>query len=165
MVAYAKRAPAGSPGDVSRNAFRNIPPRDLSTTNPPTYYGAPVKMVANQAEAIEAGDTAADFYGVIVRQAYGVDGAPLVIDPGFGAGTPDPEVEAAIMTDGYILVTCNVGTPVIGAPVYMRVVAAPPLEVGDFEATPDGANNVLLPGVTFSVAGTDSSNVTEIFIK
>jgi hypothetical protein len=165
MVAYAKRAPAGSPGDISRNVIANIPPRDLSTTNPPTYYGAPVKMVANVAEAIEAGDTAANFYGVIVRQAYGVDGPPLVINPGFGAGTPDPAVEASIMTAGYILVTCNVGTPEIDAPVYMRVVAAPPLEIGDFEATPDGINNVLLSNVTFSVAGTDPSNVTEIFIK
>ena len=161
MTAILDRAPAGFPGDVTRPGEAGIAPIFLTATNPPTEYGVPVKIVANQAAKIAAGDTAASFYGVLTRIAPSESGG---LSQAFGDGVPSTSHFQGIIVKGYVAVKCAQGTPIRGGAVYMRVTAATGKNVGDFEAVADGANSVLLPGVIWATSYTDANNIAEIRI-
>ena len=155
MTSFLFRAGTGTAGDISKQVNLNVETGFLNPNFVPAAYGLPVKIFNGKFEAIQTGDTDADFYGILTRQAPGIGGA---LDNSFGDGTPNPATAQGIMVEGYGLV-------VRGNNVYMRVVAAPGLEVGDLEADEDVGNNVLLNNVVFSVDGKDANNITEIRIK
>lgn len=162
MTAYLLRAPAGNAGQVNRELNSTIESAIFATTNPPTVIGGPVKMVAGELQAIEAGDTASDFFGVLTRSTPTISG-----DTGqaLGGYVPNPDTVSGVLVDGYILVVCAQGTPVRNGQVYMRIAVDTGKEIGDFETTLIGGETVLLPDVTFSLNGKDASNVTEIRIQ
>jgi len=162
MTSFLFRAGTGTAGDISKQVNLNVETGFLNPNFVPAAFGLPVKIVNGKFEAIQTGDTDTDFYGILTRQAPGIGGA---LDNSFGDGTPNPATAQGIMVEGYALVVCGEGTPVRGNNVYMRVVAAPGLEVGDLEADEDVGNNVLLNNVVFSVDGKDANNITEIRIK
>jgi hypothetical protein len=128
-----KYANASIPGAITR-ANPVIADREMDSTNPLLAYGAPGKMSGNELEAIEAGDVASDFYGILSRLAPSIGGA---VDVAFLSGTPNSDYLQAVLIKGYIAVICSIGTPVIGAPVYMRVVTEVLELFGQFEATED----------------------------
>jgi len=159
MTSFLFSTPAGVPGDITRQQYTIVESGLLNQAKVPTAFGAPVKLVLGRFEAIEAADTAADFAGILSRLAPSIGGA---IDGVFGPGTPNPDATQGIIVKGYCNVRCAIGTPVRGAPVYMRVVPDTGKLVGDLEATADGVNNVLLPGVTWAVDGADADKTAEI---
>ena len=161
MTAILERAPAAFPGDVTRPGEAVIEPIFLNATNPPTEFGAPVKVVANQAAKIAAGDTAASFYGVLTRIAPSESGG---LAQAFGDGVPSTSHFQGVIVKGYVAVKCAQGNPARGGAVYMRVTAATGKNVGDFEAVADGANSVLLPGVVWATINKDANNIAEIRI-
>lgn len=167
MVSYLREVPSGVPGTVIDNVHTIVDSDQYNADLMPTAYGAPVKLVNGLVSAIEAGDTAAKFYGILARSNPGSSGDPSF--NGFGAGVPQanqiPSVVIGPVGGGRILVKCTIGTPVKGGIVYMRVVAATGKAVGDLEATADGSNNVALTNVMWGVSGVDSAKTAEVLFK
>ncbi|MBL0320462.1 MAG: hypothetical protein IPP74_14400 [Alphaproteobacteria bacterium] len=160
-------ANSGIPGDLNGVPGTTVESWVLNASTPPTAFGAPVKRVTNSGvttiSAIESGDDATDFYGILSRSAPTVDGGTTIVN----SGTPNPGTVSGVVVGGpgYILVACTIGTPVRGGPVYMRVTAVGPAAVGDLEATSASPNNVLLPNVVWAVDGKDSSNTTAVRVN
>lgn len=161
MTAFLYRAPSGVAGDITRQQDTIVESGLLNAAAAPAAFGAPVKIVSGKFEKIASGDDAADFAGVLSRIAPSISGDTAQT---FASGTPNAESVQGIVVKGYMNVKCAVGTPVRGAAVYMRVVAATGKAIGDFEATADGDNNVALTGVTWAVDGKDADSVAEIRI-
>jgi len=151
MTSYLFRAPAGVAGSVTRVDQTTVEPGQLAAVGTPTAFGQPVKIVGGEFALMGAGSAAADFYGVLSRIA------PAIAGPA-NDDAPNAEAIAGIVTRGYVNVLCAIGTPVRGGAVYVRVVGS----VGDFEATADGANNVLLTNVTWASDGKDADNNAEL---
>jgi len=162
MTSFLYRAPSGVAGDVTRPDDTVVESALINSEVPPVLFGAPVKMTAGKIEAIESGDAATDFFGIISRVAPAINGS---LSEAFGSGVPNVDATQGIVVEGYVNVKCTVGTPVRNGIVYMRVTADTGKLVGDLEATADGVANVALVGVTWAIDGKDSSNVTEIRIK
>ena len=162
MTAFDLDAPAGVIGDPSRFDLRLIEPGTLDTVNVPTAFGVPVNSVNGKYQAIQAGQTAANFFGVLSRLAPSIGGDTA---QAFNTGTPNQELNQGILKQGYILIECLLGVPVKDQPVYMRVVENLPNLVGAFEATSVPGENVILPNASFAVSGVDASNVTEIRVS
>lgn len=162
MPAYTYRMPSGVAGSVTRALDTSVESVFLNALKPVLSFGAPVKLVSGKAEPFEAGDDAADFYGVLARVAPGIAGSTAQT---FVSNVPNTDSVNGLVTRGYVNVTCTIGTPVRGGVVYVRVVAATGKAIGDFEATADGINNVALTNVVWAVDGKDGANNTEIRIK
>lgn len=162
MTSFLYRAGSGVPGDITRQLDTIVEQALLNSAKVPAAFGLPVKMTAGKLEKIEAGDTAASFYGILTRLSPSIAGDTA---QALGAGTPNANAVQGVMVRGYGNVACTIGTPVRNGVVYMRVVAAAQKNIGDLEATADGANNVALTGVVWASDGKDSSNVAEIKIK
>lgn len=154
------RAGAGVPGDVANSLNTVVESWRLDATNPPLAFGAPVKLVAGEIEAIESGDAATDFYGILTRSVPGISGSD-----DNDTALPNTDQTNGVAVSGYMVVTCAVGTPVANGIVYMRVTADTGKAVGDLEATSDGVKSVVLPTVVWHTSGKDANNVASVRIK
>lgn len=160
MTAYLFNPPSGVPGSVSRSDQTLVEPIMLGTPHA-QKYGIPMKINGSgQAIPFAGSETAADFKGVLARAVPGISDSAL--NQGFDDNIPHATVPQGLVTRGFISVICTIGTPLRDGPVYVRVVAAGPALVGDFEATADGSNNVLLPTVVFAQPGKDAFNNAEL---
>ena len=74
-----------------------------------------------------------------------------------------PNDAVSVFQRGSITIACMAGTPVVGAPVYVRVVEGAGSNIGDFEAVADGANNVLLANAQWG-GGKDANGVSELVL-
>lgn len=159
-------ANSGIPGDINGIPGTAIESWIIDPDLVPAAFGAPVKRVTasgvTKIAAIESGDTAADFYGILSRSAPTVAGGTTIVN----SGEPNANTVSGVVVGGpgYVLVTCTIGTPARGGAVYMRVTAVPGL-VGDLEATADGAENVLLTNVVWAIDGKDSNNTTAVRVN
>lgn len=136
MTSYLYRAPSGVAGDVTRVNDTVVVQGLLDSAKVPAAFGLPVKIVAGKVTKIEAGDTAADFYGVICRIAPAISGST---DETYNGGVPNADAINSIAVRGFVNVLCKIGTPAEAGAVYMRVVADTGKAVGDLEATSDVA--------------------------
>ncbi len=159
-TAFLYRMPAGIPGAVSRNSAFTIEPNVISSTTPPTVYGNPVALDANQhIRPIAGGDVAASVYGFLARPFPTNSGTQ-----GVGVATPPTSGPCDVMKQGYINVLCTNGSPVKGGAVYIRTVvnsSLPNTSIGDIEAAADSTNSFVLPGAYFTGA-MDSNGNAEI---
>ncbi len=153
------RAGAGVPGDIFNSLNTVIESWWLDPANPPLAFGAPVKLVAGLLAAIESGDAATDFYGILAQSVPGISG-----NNSNTASIPNVDYTNGVAVRGYMVVTCTIGTPVPNGTVYMRVTAATGKAVGDLEATADGSNNVALTNCFWHTAGKDADNVATVRI-
>lgn len=162
MTSFLLKAPAGSAGHVTRMEDSTIESGYFAGAAFPTAFGQPVKVDANgKFVLMGAGSAAADFYGVLVREVPSVSGSATANS--FADGIPNPKSFHGIMTRGYAAVVCGVGTPVRDGAVYVRIVdggAGKP--VGQYEATADGANSVLVPELIWASNGKDAANIAEL---
>ena len=79
-------ANAGLPGNPSRfSTALLIEPRFMNPLKPVLKFGDPCKLVAGLLEAIESGDLASVFYGILTRQAPSIQGNT---SSAFNTGTP-----------------------------------------------------------------------------
>lgn len=170
MPSYLYNAPNAIPGDITRPDETTVEPIMLKPINSvyAQAYGIPLKYVTGGAAQFDVGDTAASFAGILIREVPSVSGPGITGVPaqGFADGVPLPALPQGMATRGYVGVKCPTGTPVRGGTVYIRVVAASPKNIGDFEATADGSNNVALSNAQASWAtdGVDSFGNAEIRI-
>lgn len=161
MTAYLYNAPAGVPGDVTRELETLVEPVLLGAAF--TAFGVPYKMdSAGKAIPVANGDAATVFKGIISRFVPSISGN---MTQGLNDAIPNQDSTQGGVRRGYVNVLCKVGTPVKGGTVYMRVVAASGKAIGDLEATSDSTNSVALVGVEWAVNGKDASNITELYIK
>jgi hypothetical protein len=155
------KAPAGFAGGITRVDDTTVEPVFFAAAAYPTAFGQPVKLSGGKAVLMGAGSVAADFYGILAREVPSMGSATA---EAFADGTPNPASAHGLVTRGYVLAPCVVGTPVRGGTVYVRIVdggAGKP--VGQFEATADGVNNVALVGVTWAADGKEATtNIAEI---
>lgn len=160
-------ANSGIPGDINGIPGTAIESWVLNASATPTDFGVPVKRVTTSGvttiAAIESGDTAASFYGILSRSAPTVSGGTTITN----SGTPNANTVSGVVVGGpgYVLVTCTQGTPARGGAVYMRVVAASEKAIGDLEAISDGSNSVLLTRAIWAVDGKDSNNTTALRVN
>lgn len=134
MTAFLYRAGSGVPGDITRQLDTIVEQAFLNSAKVPANFGLPVKMTAGKLEKIEAGDTAASFFGILTRLSPSIAGDTAQT---LGAGTPNPNAVQGVAVKGYLNVACAIGTPVRSGTVYMRVVAASGKAIADLEATSD----------------------------
>lgn len=161
MTSILFRASSGVAGDVTRPDDTIVESGLLNSAVAPSAFGAPLKVASGKFEAIESGDVATDFYGILSRVAPSIAGD---LNQTFAGATPNTDSVQGIVVKGYVNVACTVGTPARGGAVYMRVVADTGKAIGDLEATSDSTNSVELTGVTWAVDGKDADDVTEIRI-
>lgn len=166
--AYTTSAPAGIPGDITRQLESNVEPAMLiavASVFAQSYGIAMVYAAGGMSQAI-SGFVATDFAGVLVREVPGIAG-DLDSDSGTDGGTPNPDQPNGLCVRGYVAVICGYGAPVRGGIVYVRVVANSNNElVGTFDATSDSTNNVALTLTQASWAcdGKDANNNAELRI-
>lgn len=134
MTSFLYRAGSGVPGDITRQLDTIVEQALLNSAKVPAAFGLPVKMTAGKLEKIEAGDTAASFYGILTRLSPSIAGDTA---QALGAGTPNANAVQGVAVKGYLNVACPVGTPVRNGTVHMRVVADTGKAIGDLEATSD----------------------------
>lgn len=165
MASYLYSAPAGVPGDITRVDETNVEPAMLIAVSS-TYaqaFGIPMKYATGGISQIVAGDAAADFAGVLVREVPSISGNT---NQGFDDTTPNPDQVNGLAVRGYVSVKCKQGTPARGGTVYMRVEADTGKAVGDFEAVSDTTKSVALSATqaTWASDGKDASNNAELRI-
>lgn len=161
--AYLYNAPAGVPGDITRVDESNVEPAMLVPQNS-TYaqaFGIPLKYDSGGVSQFEAGDTAAMFAGVLVREVPQISGSNA---QGLDDTVPNPDQPNGMCVRGYISVKCTVGTPARGGIVYIRVEADTGKAIGDFEASSDTTKSVALSLTQGSWAsdGKDANNNAEL---
>jgi hypothetical protein len=154
----------GYPGSVSRSAdaiIDNRVVRPTDTANIP--FGSPAVLNAdNTYSAFGAGSTAALFAGIAVRNVkqgtvYGTN------VQGFYA----PADACDVLGRGSVTVTCSVGTPTAGGPVYIRTVlngAIPLGIVGGYEVAADGTNSVLITNAKWTTGKLDANRTAEVTV-
>lgn len=152
MTAIVTNMPAGFAGEATRSDGAVVVSLQLAAD---LAHGSPVKITSGKAAAIESGDTADVFYGVLTRSA------PSVSDS--STGNADTDYVQSILRKGFVNVACKQGTPAIGGAVYVRVTADTGKLVGDFETAADSGKCVAITGATWATAGKDSNNIAEAF--
>lgn len=104
--------------------------------------------------------TASYFAGVAVRA---VKQSTNYLSSSTGTYTAGQPMD--VLEYGSIIVTCNVGTPVAGGNVYIRVAtngSIPAGVIGGFEAAADGTNTVLLTNAKWKTGKKDANNSCEV---
>lgn len=165
--AYLYSAPAGVEGDVTRPDETNVEPAMLVAAASvfAQKFGIPVKYVSGGIQQFNGGaEVPADFAGVLVREVPGIGGS-IASDSQVNA-VPYSEQVQGLAVRGYVSVKCARGTPARGGAVFIQIVAAGGVAVGDFCATDDGANAIELTATQAEWAsdGKDADNNAELRI-
>ena len=163
--AYTFQAPAGVPGDITRTDESNVEPAMLQAISAVYAQSFGIAMVYSAGGISQWGgsNVAADFAGVLVRQAPGISSNSDALT----GNVPNPDQVQGLIVRGYVNVVCGYGTPARGGVVYVRTVAnGNNGVVGTFDATSDVGNNVALSATQAEWAsdGKDSSNNAELRI-
>ena len=158
-MAFTYGVPAGIAGSVSRPLDSEVETIYLGETPPTAYGSALVEDGAGKYIAIAGSNVGADIQGILTRSVPNISGG---IDNTFTANTPNATYLNGRLTRGYIRVVCTQGSPVKGGVVYCRIVAATGKAIGDFEATSDSTNSVVVPNAEWALNGKDANNVTEL---
>lgn len=164
--AYTFQAPAGVPGDITRVDESSVEPAMLIAVSSVFAQSFGIAMVYASGGISQWGgsNVAADFAGVLVRQAPGIaDSASS--DSSTGGGIPNSVQVQGLLVRGYVNVLCVYGTPARGGVVYVRTVAnGNNGSVGTFDATSDGGNNVALSltQASWATDGKDANNNAEL---
>jgi hypothetical protein len=122
-------------------------------------FGSALMASTNGVANITAAFTAADFIGVAGAE---VKSALSYADQGSG-GEYLPTEPVSVFQRGSISVLCPNDVPELNGAVYIRVVAATGRNIGDWETTADGTNNILIPNAQWG-SGKDNNNVAELVL-
>ncbi len=152
--AILNRMSSGTPGDISRRGVTTVDPCVTDPTNFPfPAYGLPGKLMAGGVfRPFAAGDAGTLIAGFLVRPY------PTQTANANGTGVNTGVIQDR-MRRGWMTVDAQLGTPVIGNPVYVRnanPVAGQP--IGGIEAGTT-ANNSVIPGCYFASTADVDGNV------
>lgn len=163
--AYTYQAPAGVPGDITRPDETNTEPAMLIAVSTvfAQSYGIAMVYASGGISQVGGSFAAADFAGVLVRQAPGISSNSDALT----GNIPNAVQVQALCVRGYINVLCVYGTPARGGIVYVRSVSTGNnTQLGTFDATSDSSNNVALTATQAEWAsdGKDANNNAELRI-
>jgi hypothetical protein len=161
--AYTFQAPAGVPGDITRVDESSVEPAMLVAVAAvfAQSYGIAMVYASGGISQVGAGFAAADFAGVLVRQAPGISES----GDGLTGNIPMAVQVQGLLVRGYINVLCVYGTPTRGGVVYVRTISTSNnTQLGTFDATSDSSNNVALTltQATWAADGKDANNNAEL---
>jgi hypothetical protein len=148
----------GFAGSYARHPEQIIVTRPNGDTNP-IPFGAPVAYDNGKVKNVAAGFTAAAFAGIASKE---VKSQLDYLNQNEGGKYVEDEA-VSVFQRGSINVLVPSDSPAVNSPVYVRVVAAAPKKVGDFESTPDSTNNVLIPNARFG-GPKDANNIAELVL-
>ncbi len=152
----------GYPGTIARLGDEISRTRPMKAGTEDVYFGDPVVINSDSTvQKFGASHTADQFAGVAMRK---IKGATQYLSQNRAFYTGQEPVD--VLERGGVTVNCNVGTPTIGGPVYIRVAAnasIPSGVVGGFEAAADGTNTILLTNAKWSTLK-DANGVAELTI-
>lgn len=159
MVAYTSRVPAGFPGTISRSDSLTVKQEIIDSSNPPTAYGKPFKIVSGKMQALEASDAGTVVKGWTVRP-YPAQSTTNT----FGAATPPTSGVADGMRRGYMSVTLKLGTAAEDGQVYVVTTAGGSVVLGDIvtSASPAGGGTGVAITGCFFTGPADSNGIVEI---
>lgn len=166
--AYTFSAPAGVPGDITRQLETNVEPAMLIAVS--TVYvasfGVAMVYASGGISQVGSGFAQGDFAGVLVREVPGIAGTtPSGSDSSTGGGTPNPDQPNGLCVRGYVNVLCVYGSPARGGIVYVRTISSSNnTQIGTFDATSDSSNNVALTlsQASWASDGKDANNNAEL---
>lgn len=147
------------PGNIAKSGWKRVEPMNSASPDTKIEFGSAVKRnieeVAPFVSVIEEDDNPSDFYGIAVNDVvsqnqvnFDLSNPKYIANYFSGAGI-------SVLTEGYIVVPIQQGTPIVGEPVYIRVAPSttnPALPIGGIEALAD-VGNVALKGVRFESKG------------
>jgi hypothetical protein len=160
-----KELPLGYAGTCARLPYyiisnRLVKPDDAKAVQ----FGAPVVLNGdNTYSAFGAGNTAAQFAGIAIRE---VKQATDFLNQNHAEYLPGQPAD--VLEWGNIVVNVGRGTPTAGGAVYIRVAANssfPGAKIGDFEAASDTTYSVLIPGLVWATGKMGADGVAEIVVK
>lgn len=161
--AYTYQAPAGVPGDITRSDESSVEPAMLIAVASvyAQSYGIAMVYASGGISQVGGAFAAADFAGVLVRQAPGISesGDDLT------GNIPNAVQVQGLLVRGYVNVLCVYGSPTRGGVVYVRTVSTSNnTHLGTFDATSDSSNNVALSltQATWASDGKDGNNNAEL---
>lgn len=151
--------PHGYAGSYARqpDAVTNTYPLQSGTLT----FGAAAALKNGALTAFGVGCTAENFIGIAARE---IKTATTYRDQSAGEYLQGEAV--SVMTRGCVSVGCNIGSPVTGGKVYIRVLAnaaKPTGVIGGLEAEVDGSNVLLLPNCRWQT-GIDANKIAEMHI-
>ena len=149
------------------NGFASTPARQgdyIVTTRPngdsvPLTFGTPV-VYNNDSSVIawNSASTAADFAGVVIDAVKS-----SFTFPATSPGSYAPNEAVAVFERGSVNVINADNAAKLGGKVYIRITAAAGKNIGDFEATADGTNNVRLTNAEWG-GEADANSVAELVL-
>lgn len=154
---------AGFPGSFARNGDCVIFPRPVKTAAIPFGSGV-ILNTDNTVSKFGAACAFANFVGVAAREVKTMTAAYY---PQPTIGQYEVGEICDVIERGSVSVVCNVGTPVAGGAVYIRITAngaIPPGVVGGFEyrADDDSGNCILITNAKWTTGFMDANKVSEI---
>ena len=159
MTSFLTRMGAGFPGDVNRsNAGQTITPEAADPANPIPAYGVPVALnsTGTGLRPLAATDTAANVYGLLVREFPVQSAPPNTYGAGQSLSTPAvPPTQGPLsrMARGFMTINVNAGSmasAVKGAQAYAWTAATTTGHTqGNFEAAASAGNTIVVPGAFF----------------
>lgn len=109
--------------------------------------------------AVAASNTPSQFAGVAIREVkQATDYYPVT-------NSYQPGQRCDVLERGSVTVTCQLGSPTAGGPVYVRIATNanyPNAVIGGFEAQADGSNSVQLTNAQWKTNQIDGNNVAEM---
>lgn len=156
-VAYLYTPPFGIAGDISRPSQPyTVETQPLNPSLPFSGYGLPGKLASGLFVPITT--TGDPVYGFLVR-VFPAQGANAS-DP-LGTAVPIATGPANILRKGYLNVVCQLGTPTLGAAVYVRFQSPSGNQIVGGLEQGSTANNYLLTGAQWQ-GPADANNNAEI---
>lgn len=164
MVAFLYGPPSGIPGAITRPDETNVEPAMLIAVADvfAQSFGIPMVYASGGISQFSSGKVAADFAGILVREAPGISGS---LAAGFDDNVPNSDQPNGLAVRGYVNVKCAVGTPARGGVVWVRVVASTGHVIGDLETADAGAGATVALSTTqatWATDGKDADNNAEI---
>lgn len=158
MTSITLRMNVAVPGAVTRSyAGQVISQEVINSTNPPTAYGQPVKLVNGQVQPMGSGDAATLIYGITVRPYPTQDATGA--SSAYGPGTPPTSGIIDVMRMGYIGAKLANGTAARGAQAYVRTTVNGSLAIGGIEDNTTSSGLVAPSLWTFTGPADASGNV------
>ena len=164
-ISFGYRMGAGFPGDPNRTHPFSVVPGLINQSTPPRFFGDPVIIdtSTNSYRAVGAGDTATFNADGFVVRPYPTQQTAGGLVATIGTGVPSLNQPIDILSDGFIIVKCNVGTPTKGGAVYVYTGAdTGNHKTGGLESAA-GTNLTLISNAFFN-GPPDANGVTEVRI-
>lgn len=164
MTAIKYRMNAGSAGDVNRSHPASIQPRLNHITTPVPFYGSACMFGSgNSVRAMAAGDTTATVIAGVAVRPFPFQTRTGSDSAAYGASSPQ-QGAIDVLNWGHILMP-TVGTPALGAPVFIWVAVSGGGHVqGGAEAAVSAGNTAALTGAYFN-GPPDSQGLCEVVIS